>query len=107
MSEWTLTMSLRGPYGEQVQYSLPLDHSVAREIWKIDPPSFLEFVPGESALGVVATKIKAREYRKDMFVSEAKRLGLLLSETMEDSEGWHDQSRIEPARRALKRLPTR
>lgn len=45
--------------------------------------------------------MKAKEFRKDMFVQAAKRLAHLLAERMEDAEGWHDQSRIEPARKEL------
>ena len=42
-----------------------------------------------------------REMRKDLFIKAATRLGALLAERMEDAEGWHDASRIEPARRQL------
>jgi len=45
--------------------------------------------------------MKAREFRKDLFIHAAEHLGALLAERMEDAEGWHDASRIEPARRQL------
>jgi len=45
--------------------------------------------------------LKRREFRKQLFINEATRLGALLAERMEDAEGWHDVSRIEPAKRQL------
>jgi len=45
--------------------------------------------------------MKLREFRKDFFINECVRIGTLLAERMEDAEGWHDVSRIEPAKREL------
>jgi hypothetical protein len=47
------------------------------------------------------TVMKRREFRKDLLISAARRLGAQLAERMEDAEGWHDESRIEPSRKAL------
>ena len=47
------------------------------------------------------TLMHTREMRKDLFIQTAERLGTLLAERMEDAEGWHDASRIDPARKQL------
>lgn len=47
--------------------------------------------------------IRRKEFRKKLFVETAERLGTLLAERMEDAEGWHDASRIEPARAELRK----
>lgn len=52
---------------------------------------------GDSVIDMLRTKVM----RKDLFVMAAERLGALLAERMEDAEGWHDQSRVEPARKEL------
>jgi hypothetical protein len=49
----------------------------------------------------VITIMRQREYRKDLFVMAATQLAKAMAERMEDAEGWHDQSRIEPARQSL------
>ena len=36
-----------------------------------------------------------KKFRKDLFRQEATRLGVLLAERMEDSEGWHGIEREE------------
>ena len=41
------------------------------------------------------TVLKRREFRKDLFQDEARRLGALLAERMEDKEGWHGVERQE------------
>ncbi len=45
--------------------------------------------------------MKVREFRKDLFIRCAERLGALLAERMEDAEGWHDAERVAPARKQL------
>jgi hypothetical protein len=47
---------------------------------------------------LVIDLMKQRHYRRDLFVSECRRLGGHLADCMEDAEGWHDASRIEKAR---------
>ena len=45
--------------------------------------------------------MRRKEYRKTLFQHAAAQLGARLAERMEDAEGWHDTSRIDPARKEL------
>ena len=100
--DWTLTMSFDGPCGESIRYSIKLDHTVARDIWKIEPPTEFDFPGwGKTPFTMTVERIRVREFRKTLFINEARRLGLLIAERMEDAEGWHEESRIGPARRSL------
>jgi hypothetical protein len=46
--------------------------------------------------------MKQREVRRELLVMAAERLAGQMADRLEDSEGWHDPSRIEPAKRALR-----
>ncbi len=100
--QWHLTLTLHGPTGERYAMSVPMDHMAGEELARIKPPSraLMEFglVSKESVIEV----IRKRTYRKDFFKHECLRLGTLLSERMEDAEGWHDESRVEPAKQQLR-----
>jgi len=48
--------------------------------------------------------IRSKTFRKQLFIRECQRIGEHLAELMEDAEGWHDESRIEPAKKSLKEL---
>ncbi len=52
-------------------------------------------------MGDTIELMKAREFRRDLFMHAAKQLAGQMADRMEDAEGWHDESRIEPARAAL------
>ena len=75
---------------------IELDWHTARQLHSVKPSA----APLDSFEEVVET-MKVREYRKDFFIRECRRIGALLAERMEDAEGWHDASRIEPAKRSL------
>ena len=96
MDDWYLEMSMIGPYSERYTARIKLDPVTAREAHDIPPP-----VPGLVSFDDAVEVLKRREYRKDLFIDAARRLGTLLAERMEDAEGWHDASRQEPARREL------
>jgi hypothetical protein len=49
----------------------------------------------------IITMLQQKEFRRKIFLEEARRLGGLLADRMEDAEGWHDSDRIEPARQEL------
>ena len=56
------------------------------------------------ALVDAATAIQAlkdRKMRRDVLVLLAKQLAGQLADQLEDAEGWHDESRVEPARAEL------
>ena len=94
--EWHLEMSLVGSYGERFTMRVGLDEQTARECYRLPPP-----VPGLMSFDETVTCLKMREFRKTLFIAEAHRLGTLLAERMEDAEGWHDASRVEPAKQEL------
>lgn len=99
---WRLEMSMVGPCGERYTVADELGYETAREVAHISSPDFFaDFVPGGNPMETVVTKLKRREFRKDLFQSEAVRLATLLAERMEDAEGWHGVKREEPARRSL------
>ena len=85
---------------------LPIDEKMADEMAVVTPPMKHSFpgLPGEVALDSfedVIEILRRKQFRKDVFVQEATRLGMLLAERMEDAEGWHDTSRIEYAKAEL------
>ncbi len=96
MDDWRLEMSMIGPYGERFTMAVKLDGITAREISHIAPP-----VTGIAHFTEAVDILKRREYRKDLFIEAARRIGALLAERMEDAEGWHDASRQEPAKAEL------
>lgn len=78
--------------GENYHRAIDLDDRIAGEFWEIPPPSSFLFSEGFAA---TVTRIKKRVFRKEQFAEEAKRLGVLLAEHMEDKEGWHGEHRAE------------
>jgi hypothetical protein len=55
-------------------------------------------VPFEHAVRIMRT----REMRRKVLIELAKQLAAQMADRLEDSEGWHDPDRIDPAREALK-----
>ena len=96
MPDWFLEMSMIGPYGERYTMRVKLDRTTACEFHSLVKP-----VPGLMAFNEAVEVLKRREYRKDLFIKEAHRLGTLLAERMEDAEGWHGIKRQEPAKQEL------
>jgi hypothetical protein len=52
-------------------------------------------------LGAVVELIRTKEMRRDILVMIANQLAAQLADRLEDAEGWHDASRIDPARKSL------
>ena len=92
-----------GEFGEIYTMVIPLDEHVARNCQYVEPLSDRVPLPGMDTMEEVVAVLRAREFRKDLFKAQATNLGALLAERMEDAEGWHDTSRIEPAKQELKR----
>lgn len=46
--------------------------------------------------------MRTREFRREILIDAARQLAAQMADRLEDAEGWHDPSRVEPARRALK-----
>ena len=80
----------------------PVRNAVGRGHEHELPPAQLVGRLGELLEAEVVEEMKARVFRKDLFVRESRRLGAMLAERMEDAEGWHDASRIEPAKESLR-----
>jgi len=82
---------------------MPLSEIVARDYRHIRPPSEFDLpAPGKTAFEETVEVLRKREFRKEHFIRAASNLGAMLAERMEDAEGWHDTSRIEPAKAQLK-----
>jgi hypothetical protein len=58
---------------------------------------------GISVMDVTAAVeiMRVKKFRRELFVCLAQRLAAQMADRMEDAEGWHDASRIEPARKQL------
>lgn len=108
MTSPKLTLTFDPGMGAQVvRMAIDLDKHTARQFQRIDPPithtvPWLRGVVALNSFEEVVETMKVREFRKDFFIIECKRLGTLLAERMEDAEGWHDLSRVEPAKESLR-----
>lgn len=104
----TLKITFDPGYGRTpLVMQIDLSEGIVRKIEKIKPPikHSVPWLRGAVALESfedVVEIIKTREFRKKLFIDQAENLGRLLAERMEDAEGWHDVSRIEPAARSLR-----
>ena len=92
-----LILTFQTGYSESFSMCVDLDEYTARQFTKIEPP-----IPGIDQFSTCVYTLQAREFRKDSFRLAAQNLGSLLAERMEDAEGWHDISRIEPAKSQLR-----
>ena len=105
-----LTLTFDPGEGEQVvRMEIELDRHTARQFQRIEPPikhgvPWSGIVVGLDSFDDVVKTMKVREFRKDFFINECRRIGALLAERMEDAEGWHDTSRIEPAKKELREI---
>lgn len=97
-ARFTLEITLRDnhSYEPSLRMAIDLDQEV-----RIEPRAVDEMKAGFGSFDGTVRLMKVREFRKNLFIRAAERLGALLAERMEDAEGWHDASRIEPARRQL------
>lgn len=99
-----LTMIFDPGEGEKPRIMcVDLDDYVVSRIRHCPPPSPFPS-PGHGHVNPLTGCIDTmsdREFRKDLFINAAKRLGTLLAERMADAEGWADASRIDPARQQL------
>ena len=99
MDQWTLLLVLKSSYGESYEVAMPTDAFMNGQYWIYQkPPSSFDI----GGLEACIEKIKTREFRKELLRESCKLLGEKLAQTMQDAEGWHDASRIDPARRVLK-----
>lgn len=100
---WTLRLSLEGPFGERYQVAMGMDAFTARDqLVDISPPDPFDLQFDAVSLDTVVKRIRKREIRHEILQNECVRLGKKLAQTMQDAEGWHDASRIEPSKRVLR-----
>lgn len=90
---WTLQLTFKNDQGMSYHMALDIGHDIARTLQRIEPPPPAEL--GLATFSDVVTILKRQQFRKDLFVREATRLGHLLAERMEDKEGWHGMEREE------------
>lgn len=96
---FTLTLTLHDRFGDQqpLAMAVPLDDEL-----RIAPRAVEEMKMGLSgSMDATISLMRRRDFRKRTFIATAERLGHAMAERMEDAEGWHDTSRVEPARKAL------
>ena len=77
-----------------------VDAEMRMDVRQIDDMKLAADV-GFGSFDATVTILKQREFRKLALIEAATRLGRLMAERLEDAEGWHDTSRIEPARKSL------
>lgn len=101
MMKPSLMLVFSGPNGERLACAVDLDEHTAREVTRIDPPPppELGLIPSDQVVKI----LRQKQFRKDLFIAEATRLGTLLAERMEDAEGWHGVERQQPAANQLSR----
>lgn len=95
-----LRLTFYAPNGEDFSMEIQLDEQTARDYQRV--VSLRDMGPWEKFEQVVEV-MRTKHLRKETFIAEATRLGTLLAERMEDAEGWHDESRIAPAKAQLSR----
>src|SRR6267378_4825067 len=95
---FTLVMTLRDNHSFEAPLSIAVgvDHEL-----KISARAVDEMKIGFGSFESAVQMMRVKEFRKTLFLEVAQQLGGRLAERMEDAEGWHDASRIEPARAEL------
>ena len=93
-----------GQFGDQFTMVINLSEEVAMDCMTpaVERPLF----PTRGGFDQMVKLLRKKQFRKDLFIRECKRLGTLLAERMEDAEGWHDESRVEPAKKQLRQCVT-
>ena len=100
---FTIQMTIRDNYGvDSWHHAIGCDDAMKisnREVddLKMGPDLGVSLISFDAAVRILKTK----ELRRDILMMAAKQLAAGLADRLEDSEGWHDPSRIEPAKRAL------
>ena len=103
-AELRLTLDTGGVGHETFTIAIGLHPGVVSDLMAPKPsPRPIAFGGGVPMKMKAAIEVlRQKKYRKDLLIAECKRLGTLLAERMEDAEGWHDESRVEPAKSQLK-----
>ena len=99
----SLRLTFENGRGEEFTMAISLDECTASDLMIPAPEKRpISFAGNGRRLDRVVEVLRRKRFRKDLFIAECKRLGMLLAERMEDAEGWHDESRIGPAKAQIK-----
>lgn len=102
---FTIEMTIRDNYtGERWRHAIGCDEALsisarAVEDLRAGPVLGASLMSFNDAVELIRTK----ELRRVILRDTALRLSGQIADHLQDAEGWHDASRIEPARAALKR----
>lgn len=99
---FSLRLTLYDRFGQPLSMEVGLDKEVRISTRVVGEMK----MAAECGIGMLTmddalTVMKTKELRKDLFVAAAQQLARQMAERMEDAEGWHDASRIDPARKQL------
>lgn len=95
-AKWTLQLTFKNGFGNSYHVAVYLPPEVAAEVAQLEPLPPAEF--GGMSFAKAVSVLKKKQFRKDLFISEATRLGQSLAERLEDHEGWHGVERKEKLR---------
>lgn len=98
-ARYTFQLTLRDNHSFDEPLSMAID--LSPEILRAVGEMKMGLLAGPEPLRDVVEMMKRREFRKDLFIKAAEQLARQMAERMEDAEGWHDVSRIGPARKSL------
>ena len=99
MFTFELVLTEKEGFDPPLRMAVDLDASVIDGGMHIPKP--LEMELGMASMSDVVEVIQRKHIRKDLFIRAAKNLAASMAERMEDAEGWHDERRVEPARKSL------
>lgn len=99
-ARFTLTLTVHDNHGYEQPLSMAIDCDRALRISSraIDE---MKMGIGLVSMDQAVTMIRTKEMRRDLFKEAAHQLAGMIADRMEDAEGWHDASRIDPARKQL------
>lgn len=96
---FTIELTIRDNYGfDRWSHAIGCDEAL-----KISERAVGELKAGfMPSMKATVQLMRTREVRRDLLMMAAEQLAAQMADRLEDSEGWHDPSRVEPAKRALK-----
>jgi hypothetical protein len=96
---FTIQLTIRDNYNsESWHHAVGCDEALSIS-WRDVDDLKAGFMPN---MEVSVTMMKQRTMRRGLLIEAARRLAAQMADRLEDSEGWHDPSRVEPARQALR-----
>lgn len=96
---FTIELTIRDNYGmESYHHAIGCDQAL-----RISTRAVEELKTGLGLVGMsnAIELMRTREMRRDLLRQAAVQLAEQMADRMQDAEGWHDTSRVEPARKAL------